>query len=413
MVSLLGLTLGSQPKSARAAPAPPPARTLASDDVAVFEVVRKEVHRRALDDEFAAYLADGERGFSTAPPTGKWSELVARYGKYYVRSPSVPIVLDVSPDTVEDVEIVDLFREGLYRTARIVGHNDLVDPERINANNRALLDLLRRRGLPTNLATAAAQANDDKVARARATVLLVDRDEMTEANGLVSLKTERLWSRFGICPPAAGQRPDLPNQPSLGRCSGVFVGSDLVLTAAHCLGEFEDVDRIRVLSGYETHGGIARVLMLASAVGTVSLAASGPQSNLPGAKDWALLRVAGTSAPEIAVPATTDPLVNAPVYSAGHPLGLPRKIVATGRVLERNADRTYEADLEIFAISSGSPVWSAESNKLVGIALGGLADFETRDDRDCQDVVHCRVGCDGERILDISRVREAIVEALD
>jgi hypothetical protein len=88
-------------------------------------------------------------------------------------------------------------------------------------------------------------------------------------------------------------------------------------------------------------------------------------------------RVAGRTPQKIA--RGGPPAVGTPLYVIGHPSGLPTKIAAGARVARAN--RSYfEANLDAFGGNSGSPVFDAGTNTVVGILVRGAPDYRAEGD---------------------------------
>lgn len=62
------------------------------------------------------------------------------------------------------------------------------------------------------------------------------------------------------------------------------------------------------------------------------------------------------------------------LYTIGHPLGLPKKLVPNGKVSGRKFKDQYQTTLDTFMGNSGSPVFNDE-HKLVGLFVSGYPDF--------------------------------------
>jgi hypothetical protein len=88
----------------------------------------------------------------------------------------------------------------------------------------------------------------------------------------------------------------------------------------------------------------------------------------------------------------------------GHPNGLPQKLASGGRLLSQKGEFFF-SDLDTFHGNSGSPVFNARTHEVEGVLVDGEVDFELGGS--CRVPRVCTVAdCRGEKILDISRVKD-------
>lgn len=146
-------------------------------------------------------------------------------------------------------------------------------------------------------------------------------------------------------------------------CSGTLIGSNLFLTAGHCVdsgsvGEY-------VSMNYERAAGSSTLLTQShyriDAVLEDSL----------GGLDYAILRLAGTpgSTWGIATVATADPSTGAALTIIGHPQGLPKKIEA-GSVSGFGTNTIRYNNIDTLGGNSGSGVIDS-SGRVVGVHTNG------------------------------------------
>jgi V8-like Glu-specific endopeptidase len=69
--------------------------------------------------------------------------------------------------------------------------------------------------------------------------------------------------------------------------------------------------------------------------------------------------------------------LNSAIYVIGYPSGLPEKIAAGARILASNRD-FFTANLDTFGGNSGSPVFDAASDAVVGVLVRGATDYVRR-----------------------------------
>lgn len=268
----------------------------------------------------------------------------------------------------------------------------------------------------------------DRAKRARdATVLLAatTRDRrhgalqpVLDTSGAVTQWRVRATSAqqyFGIC--ADDVLASQYRHPSVGFCTGVVVAPDLVLTAAHCLDEVRRVSDIRAVFDYaEGDNGKSPRVLRGDKVLSVVVEHRGDD-------DWALLRLVGTlprseaepdgaavggnvrqRLPEVCRPGDAC-LARSGIFAVTHPLGMVRRYLPIGEIVSESETR-MRTDLDVFAGSSGSPVFERETGRLLGIVVSGAVDFR-RGRRAClrTHVAHRDARLRrGETVLPLSRI---------
>lgn len=178
------------------------------------------------------------------------------------------------------------------------------------------------------------------------------------------------------------------DQPIGAECSGTLVGEDLVMTAGHCINSQHDCDAMKVVFDFnvKARGGRAPSLVPASAVYSCKSvvaakfdpAAPAEAGGAARSVDYAIIRLDRKAAGRKPLPIDRgeSPRAGAPLFTIGHPVGLPVKIADNATVLNtRPGDTYYEANLDTYGGNSGSGVFSAETGLLVGILVRGRADF--------------------------------------
>ena len=104
-------------------------------------------------------------------------------------------------------------------------------------------------------------------------------------------------------------------------------------------------------------------------------------------RDWVLLRLEHpvTHLGPLSPPRFAAPRLGQPVYTLGHPCGLPLKLADGASVLALEGGM-FRSDLDTFTGNSGSPVFDAATHALVGLVVEGQkdqGDFEPVPARGC------------------------------
>lgn len=220
-------------------------------------------------------------------------------------------------------------------------------------------------------------------------------------NGSVLINGKQYGSERNLCP----EEPFF-DQPSAANCSGSLVGEDLIATAGHCVSP-SDCNKYVFVFGYK---------MINSSMAQVSF----PQSEVYKCKE--IVAREYTNKQDYALVRLDRPvhghrvlsLQQAPVqagdglYVVGHPSGLPTK-VADGANVRLQQGPFFTANLDTYGGNSGSAVFNARTNEVVGILVRGAADFIYDKDKKCSVSNKCASDlCRGEDVTNISYIVQAL-----
>ena len=192
-----------------------------------------------------------------------------------------------------------------------------------------------------------------------------------------------LKSAYDLCD---GER--FEDQPTAAQCSGTLIGTDLVLTAGHCVTTLTACKSWRYVFNYvETGPNELAGLTDDDVYECKDVVASTVRMSRGRSLDYAVVRldrpIVGHSPAPIRPP--TDTLrAGDPLRVIGFPSGLPAKIDDGGQVSD---PRTQQGDYfvgnpDTFAGNSGSGVFDA-MGRLVGVLVRGQTDYDTDPTRGC------------------------------
>lgn len=102
------------------------------------------------------------------------------------------------------------------------------------------------------------------------------------------------------------------------------------------------------------------------------------------------------------------------VFVIGNPLGLATKYADDAQI-RSISEGNYIVNTDTFGVNSGSAIFKASTNEVIGMLVGGDEDFEYDPDHHgfCQFVHRCESnGCRGEDVLNISKVKEGLQTVL-
>lgn len=165
---------------------------------------------------------------------------------------------------------------------------------------------------------------------------------------------------------------DLPwsSQPSLSYCSGILIESDLVLTAGHCLSAPHSCEDLKLVFNYNSsqENSAPEVRDCKQVIkAVVDVEGRG--------LDYALIRIGEPV--DAVLPKLNKQRINIGegIYALGDPLGSYKK-KSSGEIRSLNEKNgVYVTTLDVFEGNSGSPVFTADRNKLIGVLSGGERDF--------------------------------------
>jgi hypothetical protein len=178
------------------------------------------------------------------------------------------------------------------------------------------------------------------------------------------------------------------SQPIGAECSGTLVGEDLVMTAGHCINTQHDCDAMRIVFDFNirSRGGAATTIVPASSVYLCkSIVSSRNEEINPGAAsqaektlDYAIIRLDRkvTGRKPLSINRKGGLAAGSPLFSIGHPAGLPAKIADGAEVMDiRQGAPCFVANLDTYGGNSGSGVFNERTGLLEGILVRGRDDF--------------------------------------
>ncbi len=302
-------------------------------------------------------------------------------GPYTLIVESVPLTFPVEPNQPVPFDGADVTAAPV-----VLSWNGAVG----NANDLEIEATLSRADPSRIVGTRTIYGQDDRLdeyevtdpcalAVGQATAMLVYRqDVLDNGDGTYRLQTKPFaWWYEWLNPIDSGNAlcEDEPfrDQPSAGICSGVLVGSDLVVTAGHCAACLDPRDIAVVFDFVMEDEQTAVATLSHDQVYWVS-EILGHQAGTP---DWGLLRLdrPATGRAPLALRRTGRVEDGQPVLMVGHPWGLPRKYDGGAIVQENGATTFFQANLDTYRGSSGAPVVNLDAMEVEGLLVRGMPEF--------------------------------------
>ena len=238
---------------------------------------------------------------------------------------------------------------------------------------------------------------------AKRTFSFFDRDDLkAEGSSFYEVQGSTLREESNLC---GSERFGAQKQAAF--CTGFLVAPDLIVSAGHCIKDLKkDCAKMRLVLGYVTsaedpHGqfvpkeSVYKCAKVIVKKNNETLDFSIIQLDRP-VQDRPPLRLRRSGV----IP------VRSPVLAIGSPSGVPLK-VSRGALVKYVDKKSFWADIDVFAGSSGSPVFHEKSKWVEGILVDGVKDYEWNASKKCYTSHRCTMGtynCDGEKIISIAEV---------
>lgn len=193
------------------------------------------------------------------------------------------------------------------------------------------------------------------------TAVCLKEDLLPMGENFYTLRTKIYGPTFNLC---ADER--FYHQPTAAGpiCTGILVGEDVMLTAAH-FADNDNVSNLRFVFDFVMLNSVSPLEKISS--GSVYKGTEIIRRVHNPENDWALVRldrkVAGR---ETAFVSPKGIFYEQPVYVISHPCGLPLKF-SHGSFIESFNENYFRAPLDVYSGSSGAPVFCAETHELIGI----------------------------------------------
>lgn len=231
---------------------------------------------------------------------------------------------------------------------------------------------------------------------AAATVALIDNANLSKQIHTVQIRAESARVVFELCPTEKFRK-----QTAAAFCSGVLVGSDLILTAGHCMPDMGVCNDTSFVFDYRTDNSLGRsnIVPTSSVYRCKAILHSDDSSR----GEFALIRLDRdvTGRKPVSIRATTAPLKSTKLVLLGHPMGTPLKVSGPSRILRIDSE-SFMTNTDSYTGNSGSPVFNLRTKVLEGILSHGQDDFAWKGS--CRASRVCENGrCSGELATDASR----------
>ena len=209
----------------------------------------------------------------------------------------------------------------------------------------------------------------------QAACVVVDRSEITQnGDGTWNLSTAPFNS--ASCGTLCTDEP-FRGQLTIGFCSGFLVGSDVLVTAGHCVSA-SDCGSVAFIFGFDQQGPVTPPQTSHVPAENVYFCDGIINRVQSGDLDHCVLRLDRPVVGRTPLPVRRSGLVanDTPLVMIGHPVTLPKKIDDGGVVKDNNGSTGwFYANVDAYGGNSGSMVINRNTGEIEGILVRGNTDF--------------------------------------
>ena len=235
--------------------------------------------------------------------------------------------------------------------------------------------------------------DDQRLRKSSKSVALLARTSALQPAGAgYRLRYRSLQEEYGVC-----KEERFAEQPAVGHCSSFLVRDDIIVSAGHCLYSAHCKDTAVIFDYNSSQDKFPyferdKVYFCQQVLRY--------RINSHTGEDYAVMRldrpVRGRT--PLQLQTNSDLERGDRLYVIGHPLGLPLKISDQAYVRRNSRSKYFITNTDTYDVSSGSPVFNAETHLVEGVLARGNSDFQRHNG--CQRSRVCKdKDCDGEDVV--------------
>lgn len=238
---------------------------------------------------------------------------------------------------------------------------------------------------------------------ASSTAAMIAKYQLTsqDDNQTFEIKGKIFGEDFGLC-------KDEPfySQPNAAMCSGFLVGPDLLATAGHCISDFDCSSNAFVFNYKMSGPGMNPTSASAADVYACKKVIA---RELTRKQDYALVQLDRPVVGHAPLSLSQTPAKQGDaLVMIGHPSGLPTKI-AGGASVRKGEEGYFVANTDSYGGNSGSAVFNATTQEVVGILVRGEVDYKYDNANMCTRSNYCAdEDCRGEDVTHIEYIIKSL-----
>ena len=234
---------------------------------------------------------------------------------------------------------------------------------------------------------------------ARSTVALINTQNMIYDSVFDKYNLENEDLGLNMC-----STEKFRGQPLWANCSGSLIGTDLILTAGHCVRDVKGCQNTKFVFDY-TELEKKMTLDSVSAANVFACKEIVYSTENKNAADFAIIRLDRDVMGRASIGFSDRPVTyQDQVMMVGHPAGMPTKFTLNGKVRNLLPESFFTISIDAYTGNSGSAVFDQQTRKIVGVLVRGENDYKR--ENGCYVSKHCAEDeCRGE---DVTRASEII-----
>lgn len=191
------------------------------------------------------------------------------------------------------------------------------------------------------------------------------------------------------------------DQPSAADCTGFLIGEDTLVTAGHCLLDYDGDEQNKVTSAcsknywmfdYQYKNGSINLKNISQ--DNVYSCEKVLRAVLNETDDYAIVKLDRKVVGRKGLKLNTDKRLrtNTPIFVIGAPSGIPLKYAGGAQVTSNTPTEYFVTNLDTFGGNSGSPVFNSYTLEVEGILVRGRTDYvdlRSDDGKSCIAVNNC------------------------